>query len=103
MPEDTMVGLFLTNNAPNLSTAPSGQVDWSDPAVSDQATYTNLKVAQPFMLGTGTTSGGTVKQFQVPPGATRFFMGIWDGVDYANNSGTLKGTITVQPYVQLVQ
>jgi len=37
MPEDAFAGLFLTNNAPNLSTAPAGQVDGASPSVSNQA------------------------------------------------------------------
>jgi len=103
MPEDAMEGLFLTNNAPNLTTAPAGQVDWTSAAQSNQATYSNIVVQQPFMIGTGETTGGTVKQFLVPPGATRFYMAIWDGVDYTNNAGSVTGTVTVQTYVQLVQ
>jgi len=55
------------------------------------------------MIGTGVTTGGAVRQFQVPAGATRLYLGLWNGFDYANNGGTIKGTVTVQPYVQLVQ
>jgi hypothetical protein len=103
MPEDSMTGMFLTDNAPNLTAAPSGQADWTQPSVGDQAMNNNIVVKQPFMIGNGKTSGGVTKQFLVPPGATRFYMGLWDGVDYNNNSGAVSGTITVSNYVQLVQ
>jgi Flp pilus assembly protein TadG len=103
MPEDAVVGLFLTNNAPNLSSAPSGNINWTQAPYANQATYTNLQVQAPFMIGNGQTTGGTVQQFLVPAGATRLFMGIWDGVDYNNNGGSITGTVAVQNYVAIVQ
>ena len=103
MPEDAMVGLFLDNNAPTSSSAPSGQVDWTQTSVNNQATYSNLALKTPFMIGDGKTSGGTVQQFMVPAGATRFYLGVWDGVDYANNGGSLQGTVTSQATVKLMQ
>jgi Putative Tad-like Flp pilus-assembly len=103
MPEDAMVGLFLTNTEPDLNTAPAGQVDWTTFPMANQATYSNIVVQQPFMIGSGQTSGGVTQQFLVPPGATRLFLGVWDGVDYANNSGSLAGTVTTQSYVELMQ
>lgn len=102
MDEDVTAGLFLTNSAPNLGTAPA-MVDWTQTSQNNQATYTNLKVQAPFMIGTGLTSTGVVKQFMVPPGATRLYLGIWDGYEYYNNSGTLTGTVTAKNYVQLVK
>jgi hypothetical protein len=103
MPDDAMMGLFLTNNAPNLTTAPSSVVNWTTSPQANQATYSNLVVQQPFMIGDGQTTSGVTQQFLVPPGATRLFVGIWDGEDYTNNSGSLNGTVNVQNYVQLVQ
>jgi putative Tad-like protein involved in Flp pilus assembly len=102
MYEDATMGLFLTNNAPNLATAPA-MVDWTQSSQSNQATYSNLAVQAPFLIGTGQTTGSVVKQFLVPPGATRLFIGVWDGYEYYNNSGSLTGTATVKNYVQLVQ
>lgn len=103
MGEDTLVGLFLTNSAPNLTAAPSGQVDWTNSTQINQAVYSNIVTKQPFAIGSGTTSGGTVKQFLVPPGATRLYLGVWDGVDYANNAGTVTGTVTVNAHVKMMQ
>jgi hypothetical protein len=31
------------------------------------------------------------------------FLGVWDGVQYDNNSGSLTGTVTVQHQVMIVQ
>ena len=45
----------------------------------------------------------TVKTFTVPHGATRLFLGIWDGVEYNNNSGSLSATVNVQHEILIVQ
>jgi Flp pilus assembly protein TadG len=103
--DSATTGLFLGANAPNTTTAPSTTVDWTQTSQNNQATYSNLTTQQPFMIGTGSTTGSTVtvKQFLVPPGATRLFLGIWDGYEYNNNTGSLSGTVTVQHYVEMVQ
>ena len=102
MPADAMCGVFLTNNPPTSSTAPAA-VDWTPASQYDKATYTNIVTQQPFLIGSGTTSGGTVKQFLVPPNATQLFLSIWDGVCYNNNSGTMSGTISVQQTILLAK
>lgn len=103
MYEDATMGVFLTNNAPNLSTAPSGQPNWTTGTLANKTVYSKIVVQQPFMIGNGQTTSGVVKQFLVPPGATRLYMAIWDGVEYNNNGGSLTGTVTVAPYVELMQ
>jgi len=102
IPESTLVGLFLDDSAPN-STSPPATVDWTQPAVRDQASYNSIQLKQPFPIGSGKTSGGVVQKFLVPPGATRFYVAIWDGVAYFNNAGSLSGTVAVASSVQLVQ
>jgi hypothetical protein len=102
MPESAFMGLFLDNTQPNSTAAPA-TVDWTSPSVQNQATYSALQLKQPFYIGDGKTTGATVQQFQVPQGATRLYLGIWDGADYNNNSGSLTSTITVQTFVQIVQ
>ena len=102
MPADALMGVFMTNSAPDLSNPPAA-VNWTDAAHANQATYTNLVPQAPFLIGTGQTTGGATQQFLVPPGATQLYLGIWDGVQYSNNSGTLTGTLGVQQKVMLVQ
>jgi len=98
-------GLFLGSTAPNGTSAPTSVVNWTQSSQNNLSSYTNLTTKQPFLIGTGSTTGSspTVKQFLVPPGATRLFLGIWDGYEYNNNTGSLTGTVTVQHYVQMVQ
>jgi len=105
MVESAMSGIFLDNNAPNTTAAPSTVVDWSQTSVNNQPTYSNLQLKAPFMIGTGATTGASpvTKQFQVPAGATRLFLACWDGYEWYNNSGSLTGTATALHYVQLVQ
>lgn len=103
MPESAVMGLFLDDNAPNTTAAPSSVVDWTNPAVSNQDTYTNLELKAPFMIGDGTTSGGVTQRFLVPPGATRFYIAIWDGIAYYNNTGSFSATVTVQQQVTVVK
>jgi len=102
MPEDSLMGLFLGSSAPNTNTAPA-TVDWTQPSMLNQTDYNNIQMQQPFYVGTGVTSGGVVQKFLVPPGATRFYVGIWDGVQYDNNGGSITGTISQAPTVELVQ
>ncbi len=102
MPEDAFMGVFLNDNAPNTNPTPPS-IDWTQPGMQNQTQYTNLQIQQPFYIGNGSTTAGTVQQFQVPPGATRLFLAIWDGVEWSNNGGTLSATVTVQNSVQIVQ
>ncbi|CAN5484524.1 hypothetical protein BH09PLA1_BH09PLA1_05440 [soil metagenome] len=103
MPESSLMALFLDANAPNTTPAPSTVVDWTNSSLKDQAVYSSLQAKAPFYIGTGMTSTGTVKQFVVPAGATRMFIGSWDGLQFNNNGGSFSGTITRKSSVQLVR
>ncbi len=102
MPADAFCGVFLGSNPPTSATAPPA-IDWTDSAVSNVSTFNNLLKQQPFLIGNGKTTGGTTKQFLVPPGATRLYLSVWDGVCYNNNSGNISGTISVQQQILLVK
>ncbi len=102
MPESSFMGLFLDNNQPDSTAAPSGVVDWTQSSQKNQNTFTNLALKTPFYIGDG-KNGSTVQTFQVPPGATRLFLGIWDGCEYNNNTGTLSGSVNVQSEILIVQ
>jgi hypothetical protein len=102
MPESAFFGVFLNDNAPNNNPTPPS-IDWTSASLLNQPQYTNLQIQQPFYIGDGKTTGGTVQMFQVPAGATRLFLATWDGVDYHNNAGSLTTTVTLQNYTQIVQ
>ena len=102
MPADALTGIFMTDSSPDQN-APPAAVDWTDSAHANKATYSELKNQAPFLIGSGQTTDGTTQQFLVPAGATRLYLGVWDGVCYSNNSGSISGTIAVQQKVMVVQ
>lgn len=102
MPIDAFLGVFLDASAPNTSPAPARR-DYTSAAARDQATYDDIALKQPFFIGDGKTSSGTVQQFRVPPGATRLYLGVMDGYEWKNNSGTFSATITVLQTISTVQ
>jgi hypothetical protein len=102
MPEDALMGVFLGANAPNTNTAPA-TVDWTQPSQLNHTDYNNILLQQPFYVGNGVTSGNVVQKFLVPPGATRLYVGVWDGVQYNNNGGTIAGTIKQDSTIEIVQ
>jgi hypothetical protein len=98
-----LIGVFLTGAAPNTVTPPSSGLDFSTTASFNQTSYSNLLVQQPFVIGTGSTSGSVVKSFIVPVGATRLFLGLWDDYQNEDNEGSLTVTTTQMPQIYLVQ
>jgi hypothetical protein len=102
IPEDAFMGLFLGASAPNANTAPA-TVDWTQPSQLNQTDYNSIVIQQPFYVGTGSTTGNVVQKFLVPPGATRLYVAIWDGVEYNNNGGTLTATISQASRIEIVQ
>jgi hypothetical protein len=103
MPESAVMGLFLDGNAPNTTPAPTTVLDWTNPSVQNKDTYTDLDLKAPFMIGDGKTTGGLTQRFLVPPGATRFYIAIWDGIAYYNNSGSFTATVTVERQISVVK
>ncbi len=60
--------------------------------------YTSIspELKQVFFIGDGKRNDGTLQQIVVPAGATRFYLGMHDNINWANNSGyyfvTVNGT-----------
>jgi hypothetical protein len=102
-PIDALVGVFLTNNAPNTQSAPTATLDYSTQAARDVVNTTGLQTQEPFFIGTGQTSSGTTKTFVVPAGATRLYLGTMDGHQWNNNSGSFTATINQKQQVYLVK
>jgi Flp pilus assembly protein TadG len=102
MPINAILGVFLSESAPNTTSAPSRR-DYSTAASRDQTAYDDIALKQPFFIGDGRTTGGTTQQFKVPVGATRLFMGTMDGHQWSNNLGSFQITITTPSYISLVK
>jgi hypothetical protein len=87
-----LIGVFLGPDTPNPSSTPS-DVDFTG-AARELVTLRPL-LQQPFYIGRGKTSTGTIKNFVVPQGATRLFLGILD-YPSCNSDNTGSFTVTVQ-------
>jgi hypothetical protein len=94
-PVNSLVGVFLGVNQPNLSVAP-GALDFSTAASRDFSSLFPL-LQQPFFIGDGRTSGNAVQQFIAPTGATRLFLGTFDGNGWYNNIGSFTVTVVPEP------
>jgi hypothetical protein len=102
MPINAVLGVFLDDNRPDTTSAPSRR-DYSTSTSRNRTLYEDILLKQPFFIGDGETSGGTVQQFKVPPGATRMYLGVMDGYEWANNGGSVSATVTVTQTIQIVK
>lgn len=95
-PINSLIGVFLGPNQPNLTSAPS-TLDFSSLGLGFSSLSPELK--QTFFIGdgvTGTGSGNT-QEFLVPAGATRVFLGTMDGGQWSNNSGEFRVSLVPEP------
>lgn len=108
-PIDSMIGVFLDNDAPNAS----DNTNYANYANDNMRSYTtdydqssaidNIHLQQPFYIGNGTNSSGASQSFVVPANATRLFIGMMDGYQWANNAGSFTVTAVEQPPIETVQ
>lgn len=98
MPVNSLVGVFLSDELPTASPAPSSLDFLPTGNVTGGVNYTSLspRLKQPFFIGDGRTSSGQRQQVIVPAGATRLYLGIQDGIGWFNNWGTFDVTVTAQ-------
>ena len=101
MPINAQLGLFLTDSQPNLSAAPAA-LDFSSSASRDFSVL-RPQLKQPFFIGDGENSQGSVQRFVVPAGATRFYLGTMDGFEWSNNKGSFTTTVTLPLKIQIVK
>ncbi|HYC53367.1 MAG TPA: hypothetical protein VEL28_00285 [Candidatus Binatia bacterium] len=88
---NALYGVFLGDESPTGMETPA-RLDFTS-----ALDFTNLspEVGQIFFIGDGLTTdsnagqtGGAPQFFEIPPGATRLFLGTGDGVGWFNNSGS---------------
>ena len=94
-PLNSLVGIFLGVNRPDLSVAPGG-LDFTTAASRDFLTLSPA-LQQPFFIGDGLTSGSIIQQIIAPTGATRLFLGTMDGAGWYNNPGSFTVTVVPEP------
>ncbi len=100
-PLTSVIGVFLDDSQPDSSAAPAS-LDFSTQSSRDFATL-NPMLKQPFFIGNGYRADGvTLQNFVVPTGATRFYIGVMDGQQWSDNSGSLTTTVTKPAIVKTV-
>lgn len=93
---NSLVGVFLDNNQPDGTPAPSN-LDFSGAGVGTNFTTLSPALKQAFFIGDGRTGtgSGAVQRFIIPAGATRLFLGVSDGQGWFNNAGAFNVTISI--------
>jgi len=87
-PISACMAVFLNDNAPNTTSAPS----CLDFATVAQRDYSLLapELKQPFHVGDGKTNWGEVQHIRIPTGATRIFLGMMDAWQWNDNQGSFR-------------
>ncbi|HVT91036.1 MAG TPA: pilus assembly protein TadG-related protein [Tepidisphaeraceae bacterium] len=102
-PITSVVGVFLDDTQPDKAGALPADLDFSSDSSRDFSTL-SPQVRQPFFIGDGLRNDGTTPQdFIVPAGATRLFIGVMDGQQWSDNSGSFATNISMPPTITMVQ
>jgi hypothetical protein len=93
-PAGALVGVFLDERTPSPENQPQGW-DFSSKAGRDTNPLAP-SLRQVFYIGSGKTSLGTTKDFIIPNGAKRLFLGVLDngGCNF-DNRGSFQVTLTI--------
>jgi hypothetical protein len=92
-PLNSLVGVFLGDDQPDVSHAPKPLILRSS-GIGLLTLSPQLK--QVYFIGTGVTKTGASRRFVVPKDATRLFLGIMAGSDWCNNQGSFSVTVTIE-------
>jgi hypothetical protein len=88
-PLNALIGVFLSDERPDLSAAPA-DLDFRDTGLTRNFQSLSPALKQTFFIGDGLTSGAVRQTFFVPAGATRLFLGSLDSAGWADNSGRFQ-------------
>ncbi|HBB34955.1 MAG TPA: PEP-CTERM sorting domain-containing protein [Cyanobacteria bacterium UBA8803] len=83
-----LVGLFLNDNNPVSSSAPTA-LDFTASGLGTDFSNLAPELGQVFFIGDGLGSSGT-QIFKAPEGSTRLFLGIPDGFGFVNSPGAYE-------------
>ncbi len=99
-PYNALLGVFLGPADPTMSPPPARLLfGWT----STNRQYTTLSplLKQVFYIGSGSRSNGAFRQINVPPGATRLFVGTMDTEGWSDNSGSFEVCVRLQRTTEL--
>lgn len=102
-PITSVVGIFLNDAIPTSQGTPPPDLDFTSPESRDFAKL-SPELRQPFFIGDGMRAdGATLQDFVVPDGATRLFIGVMDGQQWSDNTGSFTTTVTLPMAIRLVR
>lgn len=92
LPIDSLIGVFLGPDRPDLTTAPVDLDFRNGGNVSGGINYVSIspELKQVFFIGDGVNSAGIQQEVAVPNGATRLFLATSDGHSWFNNEGSFS-------------
>ena len=95
VPINALVGVFLSDQAPNTTAAPSAMNFSPDGNVKNGVSYHTLfpQLKQVFFIGNGLDNGGGQQYIDVPYGATRLYLGVADSSKWADNEGAFEALV----------
>jgi hypothetical protein len=94
-PYNSLLGVFLGPDQPNLSGAPD-ILDFTSSASRNYLTLSPL-LKQTFFIGDGLTDSAIRQSVIAPPGATRLYLGTMDIYEWSNNTGSFNVNVTAVP------
>jgi hypothetical protein len=100
-PIGAVMAVFLDDNAPNTTAAPTNLDFGTDTARN----YTSIspKLKQVFYVGDGKRSDGEAQTIVIPAGATRVFFGMMDAWQWNDNEGNFQTKLYSTSAIQLTK
>lgn len=92
-PMDALIGVFLSDERPDKSKPPR-RLDLR--AIQGDFSSFSPQLKQVFFIGTGRTGRGVPRRYLVPAKATRLYLGVMDGYEWNNNSGSFTVTLAIE-------
>jgi hypothetical protein len=92
-PMDALIGVFLSDERPDKS-KPERRLDFR--AIGGGFTTFSPKLKQVFFIGSGRNGRGVPRRYLVPAKATRLYLGVMDGYEWNNNSGSFTVSVSIE-------
>lgn len=102
-PITAVVGIFLNDAVPTSQGSPPSDLDFSTSGSRDFATL-SPELRQPFFIGDGKRDdGSTLQDFIIPDGATRLYIGVMDGQQWSDNTGSFTTSVSFPMTIKMVK
>jgi len=92
-PKNALMGVFLSDERPDLSRPPRSL---DHRAIRRNINSFSPQLKQVFFIGDGRTGSGALRRYLVPAKATRLYLGVMDGYEWNNNSGSFTVTVAIE-------